>query len=164
MDEQIWFYLIAALLYFLTRKKKKNASKKQPAEITVKGQPRQKKKPVSFEDLLKQITQEREEETVSESKKRQEPGKAEPDYTQEGNMRSFSDDESKKVYEESVRQAEGYDLDYQRNDHYKSTQLVRRKNRTSGTNTFAKEIKEGLRSGSEARKAIIYAEILKKKY
>lgn len=175
MDE-IWFYLIAALLYFLTRGKKK----KKPQQQTSKPQssskrPQQQKKETSFEDLLREVTEGRMEDEKREKERTYEeaaeyeersPGssrKTEPDYSKEGETRHFSDEESKRVYEESIKQAEGHEIDYSQSDPYKGGKLLKREP-VKKKSALANEIRRDLQNKQSARKAIIYSEILSRRY
>ena len=169
MDE-IWFYLIAAVIYFITRIKKKKDPKPTTPNTANTSKPTQQQKPVSFDDLLKEITEQRQVPS-------QEPPKEVVDYpsskptastpksiSSEGRNRQFADDESRRIYEESVRQAEGSDLDYAPEPDYAGGKLFKGDQEIEEEETIADEVRKGLQSTDTARKAIIYSEILSRKY
>ncbi len=168
-DMNFWWYIIAAIIYFFTRSRKK---KRQPDNPSRQESNLPKEKPKSFEDLLKEITGDRlekEEETTFEQKHEviaEEPQKQEEETRRlEGDRRAFADDKSRKIYEESIKIAEHTDVSFERNEKYQQPGLFKsnqeKKKKKGGT--LANEIKRGLKSG-EARKAVIYAEILSRKY
>ncbi len=171
-DNKIWFYIIAAVIYFLTRKKKKKQQQKQPQPEVAResNRPQQQKKPVSFEDLLKEITEGREEELsepevqVIEPEPVIEEGKP---RKEKDRVRHFADDESRRIYEESITHAQefepGHDHKFEPDDDYASSKLFKEHMVDEGP-TIADEIRESLQSTDSARKAIIYSEILNKKY
>ena len=43
----------------------------------------------------------------------------------EGERRTFADDESRKVYEESIKMAEGADLEFKPDEHYRSPRIFK---------------------------------------
>lgn len=168
MDEQIWFYIIAAVIYFLTRKKKKPTDSPSTPNTSRSDRPTQQNKPVSFEDLLREITEQREEESQTEpvyEERKPEP-KREPEesaFETEGRNRQFSDDESRKVYEESIKQAEGADIEFVPDESYASQRLFKDKKEDLEP-SIADEIRDSFKNPDTARKAIIYSEILQRKY
>lgn len=175
-DLGTWLYIIAAIIYFIVRNNKKKNQKNTPTPSS-QNRPQKTQPTKSFEELLKEIT----EGTFGESgnddtqKKEQEDDHPEPkpapaytrEINREGTTRSFSDEESKRVYEASVKMAEGADLDFAPDNDYKNPSLFEMysKGKTSSikTNKFAAEIRSGLQ-GKSAKKAIIYSEILNRKY
>lgn len=176
-DFRIIIYIVGALIYFFVKNKRKKAQ-----EAT--NQPPVSKRPTisserkSFEDLLKEITeqanqkkQEQEEEffepevqTRKTYDEREEEVEHKPISSQ--SRRTFADDESRKVYERSIKQAEGFDLKFEENAKYHSKKLkTSHLNHSTSPkkNQLAKEIREGLR-GDTAKKAVIYSEILNRKF
>ena len=163
-DFSLWWYIIAAVIYFFTRGKKKKG--KQTSRPGTDNKPPQ-GPPKSFEDLLREITEGRQEEQptfeqepvvismqTEQSKKKEPPEES----------RAFADDESKRVYEESIKMAENTDLKFEPAENFEQPRLF--KGDTSSDKqepTIADEIRNGL-SGNEAKKAIIYSEILNRKY
>jgi len=166
-DFNFWWYIIAAVIYFLTRGKKK----KQPTTSRPGTENRPKTQPKSFEDLLKEITEGREPESetpkpIAEQKPfiiRDEEEERRKAIESEGSKRAFADDESKRVYEESIKMAEGADLEFNPSENYREPRLFKQEEETEAEPTIADEIRDGLNT-SEAKKAIIYAEILNRKY
>lgn len=166
-DNKIWFYIIAAIIYFLTRRKKKKQQQSQP-QPTEANRPQQHKKPVSFEDLLKEITEKRVEEVPAPAVEQED----EPVYkasAEEGEekIRHFADEESKRVYEKSIALAKsnksGDDRKFEPNKNYTSKKMFKGEVVDEGA-AFAEEIRADLQTTHSARKAIIYSEILNRKY
>jgi len=160
-DFGFWFYIIAAVIYFLTRGKKKNRPTTPPG-----SENRKPAQPKSFEELLREITEgtadrepsfDQEPVTVSEPERHS----REETFEREGNQRAFADEESKRVYEESIKMADGFDKDSTSEEPDHKTKIL--KVADEEEYTFADEIRDGL-SSDEARKAIIYSEILNRKY
>jgi hypothetical protein len=165
-DFSFWWYIIAAVIYFLTRGKKK---KEQPNSRPGSENNPPKSQPKSFEDLLREITEGRTQEEQPTYK--QEPIEIEEEEVEEdnrrleGERRAFADDESRKVYEESIKMAEGADLEFEPDEKYKTPRLFKglEKQQEEKEWSIADEIRDGLNS-SEAKKAVIYSEILNRKY
>lgn len=81
----------------------------------------------------------------------------------EGERRAFADVESRRVYEESIKMAEGADLEFEPDEHFKSAKIFKSTTTEEEEYTLADEIRDELNS-PEAKKAIIYSEILARKY
>lgn len=175
-DNNIWFYIIAAVIYFLTRKKKKRQQQPQASDqstSTKTNRPQQNQKPVLFEDLLKEVTEGRAEGAASqelvEERKQQSVYNEEMPHKElkAEKIRHFADEESRKVYEESIARAQVFESDRGRqfapNDHYVSKKMFKNAD-VEDELTLADEIWEGLQDSSNVRKAIVYSEILTKKY
>ncbi len=164
-DFSFWWYIIAAVIYFLTRGKKK---KEQPNSRPGSENNPPPSQPKSFEDLLREITEGRKEEEPSY---KQEPveitqeEEEEDNHAFEGERRVFADDESRKVYEESIKMAEGADLKFEPAEQFKEPRLFKGVSSIEDEeeHTIADEIRDGLNT-SEAKKAVIYSEILNRKY
>ena len=164
-DFSFWWYIIAAVIYFLTRGKKK---KEQPESRPGSENNPPPSQPKSFEDLLREITEGRSEEQPTI---KQEPVVIEPKETEEdnrrleGERRAFADEESRKVYEESIKMAEGADLEFAPDESFQEPRLF--KGSTSDSEdeewSIADEIRDGLNT-DEAKKAVIYSEILNRRY
>lgn len=169
-DYKFVWYILAAIIYFITRKKKKKAADSRPGS---ENNPSPQAPGKSFEDLLKEITGDGQVENETpkprahdEVAEYEEARLEEPEEQQrlEGERRAFADDESRRVYEESIKRAEGFDLEYKPDEHYHEPKLFKGDGETEEKEyTFADEIRDGL-SSNEARKAIIYSEILNRKY
>lgn len=165
-DFNFWWYIIAAVIYFLTRAKKKKQPNKPSRPGSENSPPT---RPKSFEELLREITEgtpSEEEEPVQEPveiKPRREPEPVKPkSYENEGRRRAFADEESKRVYEESIKMAEGADIEFAPNENFKSNRLFRDKSEESEP-SYAEELMDGF-DADEAKKAIIYSEIFNRKY
>jgi len=161
-DFNFWWYIIAAVIYFLTRGKKKKNAGKPPAETT-SGAPNN--APKSFEELLKEITEGRNAEKEEEQRKpivEEQVAKEEKEIRLEGRRRVFADDESRKVYEESIKMAEGADLSFERDDKFKAPSSLKKEASTT-VKSYAEELMDGFDT-DEARKAVIYSEIFNRRY
>ncbi|MEQ9468101.1 MAG: hypothetical protein RLN88_11855 [Ekhidna sp.] len=163
-DFSFWWYIIAAVIYFLTRSKKKQQPNTRPGSEN-NPPPSQ---PKSFEDLLREITEGRSDEDKPVFK--QEPVRIDreerekEDIRLEGERRAFADDESRRVYEESIKMAEGADLVFEPDEAFQEPRLFKAPKADQEDKwTLADEIRDGLNS-SEAKKAVIYSEILSRKY
>ena len=180
-DIQFWIYILFGLIYVITRalRKKQPEEPTSPTEESGEGRP-QRRQPKSFEELLREFTEAGtvEEESVEEVRETR-PVRAESpayearsrkassgsDLAGEGETRHFADDESRKIYEDSIRQAEASPISYERDEHFKISRGNLRSPRTGvSTSPVAKEVREILSSPTSARKAIILAEILNRKY
>ncbi len=168
-DFNFWWYIIAAVIYFLTRGKKKKQANKQPRPGS-ENNPAPSSRPKTFEELLREITEGSAQEVVEEpeqepveieTKKTPEPIK-EKSFRREGRSRAFADDESRRVYEESIKMAEGADLEFAPDDNFKSNRLFKDRPEEEET-SFAAELMDGF-DADEAKKAVIYAEIFNRKY
>jgi len=166
-DIQFWLYLAFGAIYFITRMFKKKKSQQSEDEDFSDSQ--NKPKPVSFEDLLKEFTQEEnpqetpkytiEEEVPAQREIVQEEVKA---PYEEGRTRRFSDDESRKIYEESIKRAEGADLAFERDVHFKSKTALEEESEEN--HEIAQDIREMLNDPDEAKRAVILGEIFNRKY
>ena len=178
-DYNFIYYLIAFIVYILTRGKKK----KQPSS------PQQKQSPTkTFEELLKEITSS--EGTITEEgtdRQDKEPKNAEqqreaelPEFKDNLPQRNkgpkevvqervFADDESLRIYEESIKQVESHDIAFEREDSYKKSSILKKSTNESEhqsekeTLAFIHSLKNGL-DADEAKRAFIYSEILNRKY
>jgi len=181
-DFKIWIYVIAGALYLISRAFKSkggDAVPKKPerrSPNTPTGRPN---KPVSFEELLKEFTEGnagREEEEYKEQprpvearqvvaeRKWVEENRWDDDIRNEGRNRKFADDESKRVYEESIKNAEGAKLDFERDEHFRIKLKDRKQEEEENESEFASDIASMLRNPEDARKAVILGEILNRKY
>ncbi|MFK7953013.1 MAG: hypothetical protein AB8B73_09220 [Ekhidna sp.] len=170
-DFNFWWYIIAAVIYFLTRGKKKKQEQSRPG---TENAPPPQGRPKSFEDLLKEITEGHQEEeaktivqepvVVEEKPYEIEERRREAQRSEEGSKRSFADEESRKVYEQSIKMAEGADIEFKPDEHFAEPRLFKgSKVNEEEEWTIADEIRDGLNT-SEAKRAVIYSEILARKY
>ncbi len=169
-DYQIVWYLLAALIYFLTRKKKKAPTSRPGTE----NNPAPETPSKTFEDLLREITgeadpgqevvQEVPQEVIEQMEEVKPQEEVQEQQRLEGERRAFADEESRRIYEESIKRAEGHSLEYEPDENYHEPRLFKGMDAEEEEEyTFADEIRDGLSAG-EARKAIIYSEILNRKY
>lgn len=167
-DFSFWWYIIAAVIYFLTRGKKK---KEDPTSRPGSENNPPPSQPKSFEDLLREITEGR---PSDEPTYKQEPVEIIKEDNKEdeiekrrfeGERRAFADEESRRVYEESIKMAEGADIEFERDEHFQQPRVLKgiHRSREEEEWSIADEIRDGLNS-SEAKKAVIYSEILTRKY
>lgn len=177
-DIQFWLYILFAVIYFIARglKKKKPQKPVNKPESTTTSQTdsRPQRKPVSFEELLKEFTegrgqeqpeerevfQEHDEEVDTAYQTVDEQEKDEP--FEEGKTRRFSDEESKRVYQESIARAEGASLEFKRDEHFRSKLKSNRNDETGSA--VAAEIRDLLSNPNDAKKAVVLSEILNRKY
>ena len=128
-----------------------------------------------FDELLREVTGETqlglprpiEQTPIEIAKEEKQKEEVEDSFRLEGERRAFADDESRKIYEASIKQAAGYDIKFQPDEHFKESGLFEKGKQASGVGeeeyTIADEIRDGF-SSDEARKAIIYSEILNRRY
>ncbi len=177
-DLDFWWYIIAAVIYFLTRSKKKKRTSSgrsdQPRPGT-ENSPPQPSSSKTFDELLREVTGETqlglprpiEQTPIEIAKEEKQKEEVEDSFRLEGERRAFADDESRKIYEASIKQAAGYDIKFQPDEHFKESGLFEKGKQASGVGeeeyTIADEIRDGF-SSDEARKAIIYSEILNRRY
>ncbi|MDE0472478.1 MAG: hypothetical protein OXH57_11110 [Ekhidna sp.] len=163
-DFNFWWYILAAVIYFLTRRKKKQPQK--GSAPNTENTPQKNQRPKSFEELLQEITggnqpelpKQEPVEIKTEKKQLSEDEKA---IQGEEEERVFTDDESRHVYEESVRMAEKADSPFGRDDHFKEPRLFQEKD--DNKKSYFEELMDGFDT-DEAKRAVIYSEILNKKY
>ncbi len=171
-DIQFWLYLAFAAIYFITRMmKKKNAPEPTQGDEREPVHTERRNKPVSFEDLLKEFTEGKQEperevpepvEARQLVKEREWVEQQKPKEFEEGRTRRFADEESRRVYQESIKLAEGADLEFKRDEHFKS-KMQREQDEGDGQSLGA-DIKSMLQDTNSAKKAVILSEILNRKY
>lgn len=196
MDREVIIYIVFAIIYFVVRMLKK---KQQPPDATERdfeqetgqgGQPTS-ERPVSFEDLLRELTGQKQpqqapppppEETRAPARNQRRDFQFPSDgdnyedvqeewedkevaVLKEGSTtRVFADEESKRIYEKSISQVKNQEDELEK-------QLERAKSRfkefeiqEEQTSAVREEIVEMLQSSEGAKKAIILSEILNRKY
>jgi len=154
-DIQIILYIIFAVIAILARAFKSD-KKKPPKPTQQPADSEQREQPQSFEDLLKEFT--------GETKQTKQP---EPQSYESLEEYSFDDDELRRTYESSVKEAkelktidELVDLDDDR--HTGSFQHFR--GYEEPEEDVTNELVETLQDAEGARKAIILSEIMNRKY
>lgn len=161
MDFENYFYVILAIIYFLSRVLK---GKKQAPEDESYDQPETTgKKPVTFEDLLKEFTEEKsvepEPEVVVE-----EPVREVQDRRPKSYRSPYSDEESKSIFEKSIKEAEMLSKEEKPAENKLTFKEFKPYQEEEEVEGFATEIREMLQSGDGGKKAIILAEILNRRY
>ena len=164
MEFENFFYVILAVIYILSRVLR-NRKKVAQDETLMDKQPKQGKKRVTFEDLLKEFgvdqkdkeIKEVEREVVQEVEEIEEPPR---EYKS-----LHSDEEAKSIFEKSIKEAElisekeaSADKKALAFEEFKPYQ------QKDESNEFAIEIRELLQTPYGGKKAVILAEILNRKY
>ncbi|MFT4736246.1 MAG: hypothetical protein ACI8QD_000373 [Cyclobacteriaceae bacterium] len=181
---QFWIYVIFGIIYFVARNFKKKSQEKAKNQPSIEGAegngetvPAQ-----SFEELLKEITGrksvkpesrpviEEESDRYLQPKPWEEEVKQVIDsrsiFEKEGETRAFADEESRRVYEESMKRAEGSEFDYEVDKKYANSKVLLETETAEGgkENKVADEIREMLTNTSSARKAFIAGEIFQTRF
>lgn len=175
-DIQFWIYVIFAIIYFIAKNYGKSKKKSGP-DTPDPDRPQTAARPRSFEDLLEEITGNR---TLEEAEdggqdederylqpKPWEQKQVDPSVEEKKSKtleRRFADDESRRIYEESIKMAEGSDIDYTREGHPEIKRLKSTASLEPDTPSPADEIRDMLADTDSAKKAIILGEILNRKY
>lgn len=176
-DIQFWVYVVFAVIWVVARalrKKSRETTKSRPKSPLETEDSQE--APVSFEELLEEITgrkslkeEQKPIETYQEDVGHnsgpygEEEDRAEESIKSEGSKRHFADDESRRVYEESIKRAEQQE-EFEPAEGYQSIKLVSRKEEEEESSGFSKEIAEMFSDTDGARKAVILGEILNRKY
>ncbi len=171
-DIQTWLYVIIGLIYFIVRavKKKKPIppSTESQQRTSSQGSATERRKPLTFEELLKEFTEPQGNQANEEDYEEAEEiaqEKTKEDFAQEGSTRRFSDEESRKIYEESIKKAEGFELKYDADEDYHSEKLKSIfHDHEEEEDTIADEVREMFSDPQDAKKAIILGEILNRRY
>lgn len=159
------FLAFALLSRFLTKKKKDQAPPPTQGPRSEQGPEKSYERPKSFEELLREFS-----EGPQEAPRGAEPEEEyEHAYEEEGYEEEYSrDEEAREVYDRSVKQAKNLKtidelVDY---DQVKTT-LDEKKFKpydVEKKESLADSIRRDLQNPHEVRKAVIYAEILNRKY
>ena len=184
---QFWIYVIFAIIYFVAKNYKKGnkKSRQQPNQQTIGQEKTSAPQPQSFEELLEEITGRRKVQepsqkeintpnnTEEELDRYQQPKPWEEqerkieeanDFEKEGRNRQFADEESKRVYQESIKRAEGANLEWAVDSKYANSKVLRETAEEKVASPFIADIREMLADSNETKKAIILSEILNRKY
>lgn len=177
-DIQFWIYIIFAIIYVVARALKKKPKPEENEGPVLQAPPR---RTVTFEELLREFsenakkTQEPEEAEVVEAEKpirrlseeiraveKRAPKK---EAFEEGRTVMFADAESRRVYEESIRMAEGASIAFEPDEKYKA-RFGGLKKRDEGAveNPIAADVLAMLQDTDGAKRAVIMAEVLNRKY
>lgn len=170
-DYKILIYIVLSILYFLFKgrgKKKKPVTREKTKPQSVEQNSEEKRRPKSFEELLAELSGE---------------GPAKDPYQDDDEIKPLSDEVDDRPLNQKVSQEEYENADqtlkelYKKGEKLKSIdelvdieEVTTQSNRfkefdeSADENTFAREIREGLSDSESAKKAIVYAEILNRKY
>lgn len=184
-DIQFWLYILFAIIYFVARALKKKSQPDTDAQAPdINTETSRRSRPKSFEELLQEFTEGKE--SVKEEVKQAEQDvedfrevrevKSTEDVSrrvqkeistetlfEEGTTRSFSDEESRRVYEESIKRAEGAAIEFKDDASFKS-KLKSRQHQEEDEHSLAMDIKHMLSNPEDAKKAVIMGDILNRKY
>lgn len=176
-DIRVVIYVIAGIIFVVSRIIKANKAKDnapQKPTGTNRPQPRNKPAPASFEDILKEFGEKveeksitREKPVVQQSAPKPKPKPIERKY-EEGRDRRFADEESRRIYEESVKRSEGFDIKFGADSNFASKRTkfgegaIRKDNHAK--NPLIASIRNDLKSKDGIKKAFILNEILTRKY
>ena len=180
-DYKILIYIVLSILYFIFKgigKKKKPVTRKEGSSQSKETNSEQKRGPKSFEELLAELSgenQQHREETPSN-----EEGEI---LTDSEDIKPLSDQVAERPINQEVSQEDYENADETLKELYKKGEKLKsidelvdieevstQSNRFSEfdekkeENLFAQEIREGLSDPESAKKAIVYAEILNRKY
>lgn len=179
-DYKILIYIVLSILYFLFKgrgKKKKPVTRKNTQPKQSEQTSSEKKRPKSFEELLAELSgesQQQQEDPQNES------GDILPDKEE---IKPLSEQVDERPMDQEVSQKDYENADetlkelYKKGERLKSIdelvdidKVTNESNRFKAfddevkDNQFAREIREGLSDPESAKKAIVYAEILNRKY
>lgn len=162
---QVIIYIVFLAIYFLSRFLKGN--KKQAQRPTrerereyEEDQGQEAEQPMTFEDLLRELTQPKERKPKPTPQPPPAPAKREYEFSGE----EPSDDEIQEVYEESKRKAKGVKTLDEMVDIGEESIKFKEYQEVGEDNEFATEIREMLQNTDDARKAIVLKEILERKF
>ncbi|WMN10801.1 hypothetical protein QYS49_36015 [Marivirga salinae] len=180
-DYKILIYIVLSILYFLFKgrgKKKKPVTRKNTQPQQTEQNSGEKKRPKSFEELLAELS--------GENQEKEEASKYEDDdeiLTDKEEIKPLSEQVDERPMRQEVNQRDYENADetlkelYKKGERLKSIdelvdieEVATQSNRFNefsdedNNNQFAREIREGLSDPESAKKAIVYAEILNRKY
>ena len=178
-DFRIIFYVILGIIFVVSRIMKANKStsqapKRRPRPNRSQPGTGQGNAPASFEDILREFGEKVEDKTLTRERPatRQQESKPKPrtyeKKFEEGRDRKFADDESKRVYEESIKRAEGFDIKFGENKNFASKRTIfgegAIKKDVHQKNPLIGSIRNDLKDKDGIKKAFILSEILNRKY
>lgn len=162
MDDIIVYLIFIAFALLSRLLGKKKEPHKPSGSGRPKGEPDPPKKHVTFEDLLREFT--------GEAEAEKKPASIPHDQYEEEGYENYEeqyerDEEARELYNKSVSQAKDLKtidelVDY---DNVKTT-LDMNHEPTEEKNTLADNIRNHLKNPDEIKKAVIYSEILQRKY
>ena len=195
MDREVIIYIVFAIIYFVVRMLKK---KQQPPDATERdfeqetgqgGQPAS-ERPVSFEDLLRELTgQKQPQQAPPPPEEPRAPGRNQRrdfQFPSDGDnyedvheewedkdvavlkegstTRVFADEESKRIYEQSISQVKSQEDELEKQLAIAKSRFKEFEIQEEESSAVRDEIVEMLQSPEGAKKAIILSEILNRKY
>ncbi len=178
-DYKILIYIVLSILYFLFKgrgKKKKPVTRKNTQPQQTEQNSGEKKRPKSFEELLAELS--------GENQEKEEASKYDDEIlTDKEEIKPLSEQVDERPIHQEVSQRDYENADetlkelYKKGERLKSIdelvdieEVAAQSNRFKqfndevNDNQFAREIREGLSDPESAKKAIVYAEILNRKY
>jgi hypothetical protein len=180
-DYKILIYIVLSILYFLFKgrgKKKKPVTRKKADSQQTEQSSNEKRRPKSFEELLAELSGESQEKEEASQR-----SYGDEILTESEKIKPLSDQVEERPMHQDVSQEDYENADetlkelYKKGEKLKSidelvdieevtTQSDRFKEfeAKESENQFAREIREGLSDPESAKKAIVYAEILNRKY
>lgn len=163
MDFENIVYVVLAVIYFVSRvmKKRKQVPSEQSQE---EPEPSQGRKPVSFEDLLKEFGVDKEQGEEKEVKETplEKFEEIKEDVDEYGSR--YSDEEAQSAYEQSVKEAGLLSEPEKKEDNRLVFEEFKPYQEEDDTNEVASEILELLEDEDGGKKAIILSEILNRRY
>ncbi len=179
-DFQTILYIVVGLLYFLSRglkKKKPPVKPNRPSGDVAEEQGQgSAPRPLTFEELLREFTEgkqdKEEDEHTPPPAKEIEPSRRstspltsrreeDDDEIRQPARRRFADEDSRRIYQESIKSAENLKSDHSSQPEYG---FKRYEDHSDEETTVGAEIADILKEEDGARKAIILSEILNRKY
>ncbi|SMG08669.1 hypothetical protein SAMN05661096_00149 [Marivirga sericea] len=179
-DYKILIYIVLSILYFLFKgrgKKKKPDTRKKEESQSTEQTSEGKRRPKSFEELLAELSGENQQRSIESQN---ESGEI---LTDSEDIRPLSEQVDERPINQEVSQKDYENADETLKELYKKGEKLKsidelvdieevstQSNRfrefddKKSENLFAKEIREGLSDPESAKKAIVYAEILNRKY
>ena len=175
MDNEVLVYIVVGIIYYViraARSKKKRTAQSQPTQrptspvMTQEDTDRKVRRNSTFEELLKEFQQETpqiEEEAIEEPMSKSQKVEPRPDFQDEGSKRWFADDESKEIYEKSIREAtirveEKPGADYSSGIRFKEFKIKKK------SHSDVYKIKKTLRNHAGVKQAFLMSEIIRPKY
>ncbi|MGM0580825.1 MAG: hypothetical protein ACQETL_09110 [Bacteroidota bacterium] len=179
-DYKILIYIVLSILYFLfrgSRKKKKPVTRKKAQPQTAEQNTAEQRKPKSFEELLAELSGENQDQSETTQREDEEilsDGDEIKPLSEQVDERPMHQEVSQEDYENADETLKEL---YKKGERLKSIdelvdidKVATQSNRfkefedEKEDNPFAREIREGFSDPESAKKAIVYAEILNRKY
>lgn len=156
-DIKVLLYIVFGVIYVISRIMKSRKKQQNPASPSEESNNKVPEKEVSFEDLLKEFTQEKPQEPVVQY---EEPITNEEPPLEETQW-AGSDEEATSVYEDSIKAAESVSMKEQGHSHHLERFGVFEEEEED---TFLADLRMDLQETDGLKKALIYKEILDRKH